>query len=317
MRDSFSGVHPAVGFLFFTLVLLFTMFLLHPVFLLLSLAGAISYAVYLNGKKAARLLLLLLPLLLLTAGIGAAFNHEGVTILGYFRNGNPLTLESIAAGLSAAVMLVAAVCWFSCYSAVMTTDKFLYLFGRVIPALSLLLSMTLRFVPRLRVQGKIIADAQHSIGRGTKDGRLPRRAANGLRILSILTTWALENAVETADSMKSRGYGLPGRTAGSLYRFDVGTADCYWPSLSAAAIFSPAPCWAGCITASTPLWARWARTPTPSACILPISCFALPRLSSICVRTENGKLFDPKSEFYLSRPGGKGRRRSLLFRRPG
>ena len=31
---------------------------------------------------------------------------------------------------------------------------------------------------------------------------------------------ALENAVETADSMRSRGYGLPGRTAFSIYRFD-------------------------------------------------------------------------------------------------
>jgi len=30
----------------------------------------------------------------------------------------------------------------------------------------------------------------------------------------------LENAIETADSMKSRGYGLPGRTAFSIYRFD-------------------------------------------------------------------------------------------------
>jgi energy-coupling factor transport system permease protein len=33
-------------------------------------------------------------------------------------------------------------------------------------------------------------------------------------------TWALENAIETADSMKSRGYGLKGRTAFSIYRFD-------------------------------------------------------------------------------------------------
>lgn len=39
-------------------------------------------------------------------------------------------------------------------------------------------------------------------------------------ILSILITWALENAIETADSMKSRGYGLPGRTAFSIYRLD-------------------------------------------------------------------------------------------------
>ena len=35
-----------------------------------------------------------------------------------------------------------------------------------------------------------------------------------------MVTWSLENAIDTADSMKSRGYGLPGRTAFSIYRFD-------------------------------------------------------------------------------------------------
>jgi len=39
-------------------------------------------------------------------------------------------------------------------------------------------------------------------------------------VLSIMVTWALENAIETADSMKSRGYGLKGRTAFSIYRFE-------------------------------------------------------------------------------------------------
>jgi energy-coupling factor transport system permease protein len=35
-----------------------------------------------------------------------------------------------------------------------------------------------------------------------------------------MITWALENSIETADSMKSRGYGLQGRTSFSNYRFD-------------------------------------------------------------------------------------------------
>ena len=35
-----------------------------------------------------------------------------------------------------------------------------------------------------------------------------------------MVTWALENAIETADSMKSRGYGLKGRTAFSLFRME-------------------------------------------------------------------------------------------------
>jgi len=43
---------------------------------------------------------------------------------------------------------------------------------------------------------------------------------NAAAVLSILLTWSMEDAVETADSMRARGYGLPGRTAFSLYRLD-------------------------------------------------------------------------------------------------
>ena len=102
----------------------------------------------------------------------------------------------------------------------MTSDKFVYLFGRVIPALSLVLSMALRFVPKFKAQLQIVCQAQRSIGRSVSQGKLTRRLKNAITILSIMLTWSLENALETADSMKSRGYGLPGRTAFSIYRFD-------------------------------------------------------------------------------------------------
>ena len=102
----------------------------------------------------------------------------------------------------------------------MTSDKFVYLFGRVIPALSLVLSMSLRFVPRFTAQIKVISNAQKCVGRDISNGGLIKRAKHGIKILSIPVTWALENAIDTADSMKDRGYGLPGRTAFSIYRFD-------------------------------------------------------------------------------------------------
>ena len=34
-----------------------------------------------------------------------------------------------------------------------------------------------------------------------------------MRELSILFTWSLEGAVDTGDSMRARGYGLPGRSS--------------------------------------------------------------------------------------------------------
>jgi energy-coupling factor transport system permease protein len=220
-KDAFSGFHPLVNFLYFGLALAFSMIFMHPVCLALSLVCALTYAVYLNGRKAVRFsLLVMLPMFLVAALMNPAFNHEGATILTYLPNDNPVTLESVAFGLGAAAMLVSVVTWFSCYSAVMTSDKFVYLFGRVIPALSLVLSMTLRFVPRFRAQIRVVSDAQKCIGRDVSNGGVFMRARNGLTILSIMVTWALENAIETADSMRSRGYGLKGRTAFSIYRFD-------------------------------------------------------------------------------------------------
>ena len=116
-------------------------------------------------------------------------------------------------------MLAAVVLWFSCYTAVMTSDKFVYLFGRVIPALSLVLSMTLRFVPKFKAQIQVVSEAQRCVGRDVSNGSVLQRLRNGITILSIMVTWALENAIETADSMKSRGYGAGRRTYFGNYRF--------------------------------------------------------------------------------------------------
>ncbi len=221
-RDTFSSYHPLVNFLYFALVLVCSMVFLHPACLCISLAGGLGYAVNLHGGKAARASLkYLLPMVLIAALVNPAFNHAGATILAYLPTGNPLTLESILYGIAAALMLACVVTWFMCYSAVMTSDKFVYLFGRLIPALSLVLSMTLRFVPKFKVQLAVVTEAQRCVGRDISQGGVPQRLKTAVTILSIMLTWSMENAIETADSMKSRGYGLPGRTAFSIYRFDA------------------------------------------------------------------------------------------------
>ena len=207
--------------LYFTAIIGFSMFFMHPITLAVSLFCAFTYSFCLNGKKMVRTgLLFMLPMLIITAILNPLFNHRGATILAYFPNGNPLTLESIMFGVATAIMLITVISWFACFNKVMTSDKFVYLFGRIIPALSLILSMALRFVPRFREQIKIVSNAQKCIGRDVSNGNIFRKIRHGLKILSIMTTWALENSIETADSMKARGYGLPGRTAFSIFRFD-------------------------------------------------------------------------------------------------
>ncbi|MEE1125211.1 MAG: energy-coupling factor transporter transmembrane component T [Acutalibacteraceae bacterium] len=221
MTDSFSNYHPFVNLIYFALVIGFAMVVNHPLAQLISLICAVVYVVSTQGKKSIGFLLkFCLPLVLITAFINPAFNHEGTTILLYFSNGNPLTLESILYGFSSGCMVITLLLWFSAFSAVMTSDKFIYLFGKVIPALSLVLSMTLRFVPKFKTQMKNVADAQLCIGRDVSSGSLLTRTKTAITIVSIMITWSLENAIETADSMKSRGYGLKGRTTFSIYRFE-------------------------------------------------------------------------------------------------
>ena len=219
MKRGFSACHPAVIFLYFGLMLLFSLWLTHPAAAVLSLLGAVLWSRQLGGRETARFQLrTLLPMLILAALLNPVFSHEGATILTWLPSGNPLTLESILYGIGTAGMLACVICWFFCFNRVVTSDMFLYLFGRAAPALSLILSMVLRLVPRLQQQFHAVCRTQAALGRPTDRGPLLQRWANAVRVWSVLLTWALENAVDTADSMRSRGYGLPGRTSFSLYR---------------------------------------------------------------------------------------------------
>ncbi len=217
----FKTYHPIVNFIYFLFVIGLSMFLMHPVSLGITLFSAILYIAMLKGKKAALIsIVTAIPLMILGAVINPLYSHEGITVITYFKSGNPLTAESIYYGAAAAVMLAAVIIHFSSYNEVMTSDKFIYLFGRIIPSLALVISMTLRFVPSFLARLREIRAVQRTLGVNMSEGNLFKRLRSAMKVLSILVTWSLESAVETADSMKSRGYGLSGRTAYSIFRFE-------------------------------------------------------------------------------------------------
>ncbi len=219
VQDAFSGYHPAVNFLYFLMVLLASMLFMHPVPLCIGLVSAIVYSVMLSGWRALRFsLVFVLPMILVVTLVNPLFSHQGKSVLFYLWE-NPVTVESCVYGVVTAVMFVTVIVWFSCYNVVMTSDKFIYLFGRTVPSLSLILSMCMRFVPRFKAQVRTIATAQKCIGQDVGTGNVRQRMRHGIRILSVLVSWTLENAIETADSMRARGYGLSGRTHYALYHF--------------------------------------------------------------------------------------------------
>ena len=217
--DNISSYHPLVNFIYFFSVIVFSMFLMHPILVSISLIGSCIYAFYLKGKKAVRFTVVyMLPIVILMAFINPLVSHEGNTVIFYI-NGNVVTVEALIYGIISAVMFISILIWFSSYNVIMTSDKFTYLFGKVIPSTSLIITMILRFVPRFKKQIKVISEGQKAIGRSVKDGNIFDRINHGINIISILTTWVLENSIDTADSMKARGYGLRGRSSFNYYKF--------------------------------------------------------------------------------------------------
>lgn len=211
-----SRLHPMVNFIYFTMVIGCSMVIMHPVCLCISFFGAIAYGICIfTWKNIKKGILCMTGVMLLTAVMNPAFSHQGVTTICYLPGGNALTLESIYYGIAAAFMLGATLMWFRCISEILTTDKIVYLFGRPFPVLAMLLSLILGFIPKIQRKLREIRYSRNVRERASGVSEFHK----GVQDISLLLTWLLQDTIDMADSMKGRGYGLPGRTSYTTFRF--------------------------------------------------------------------------------------------------
>ena len=232
IETAFTKYHPVVNFIFFITAIVMTVVIFHPAALAVSLAASVASAVKFSGKKAVKYFFAFpFFVMILSMILNPLFVHKGLTVLFYIGE-SPVTVEAFAYGACTAMMVGAVIMWSYCYTQIMTSDRFMAVFGKIAPSTSLVFSMILRFLPRARRQAGKIASAQELLyvpaesaesGKPT-EGQTPEeqtkkaKIKKGIRVMSVLTTWALENSIDTADSMRARGYGLAGRTMYRKYR---------------------------------------------------------------------------------------------------
>ena len=217
MKHIFHVYHPFVVFFYIMSALILGMFSQNPVCLAISFLAASGYSIYLNGaKKYLKTLRFVFILFVVICIMNPLFNHNGTTILFYLF-GNPITLEACLFGVASAGMLSGIFIWFTCYNALMPNDKFLYLFGRIMPTIALMLSMILRLIPVTRYKARCISSASKALG--IKAQSKKARIASAVRQSSILLGWTMEDSVDTAESMNARGYGSAKRTSYSDFKW--------------------------------------------------------------------------------------------------
>ena len=213
--QGFTERNPVALTVYYLSITVPMMFCMDPVLLTVGFFSGFSLLLLTDRKLRPASLLLYFLIPPISAVLNGLMNHGGVTVL-FVLNDNPVTKEALLYGLTAGLMLSAVLLWFRSFSAVMTTDKLLYVFSRLSPKLALILSMTLRYIPLYRRQAQKTREANRAIGLMSDDSFLDR-LRGGLRVFSAMVTWALENGVVTADSMTARGYGSGKRTRFSLF----------------------------------------------------------------------------------------------------
>lgn len=195
------------------------MFFIHPGFLLCSCLLSMGYYVSIKGAAAFKTIAAMIPIFALVSVINPIFSKYGATVLFTYFGGRPYTLESLYYGMAIGAMFVTVIMWFASYNLVMTSDKFMYLFGKTAPSITLVLTMVLRLVPNFTNKMKQIIAARRSVGKAGGEGK-KELMRDGVDVLSAITNWAFEGGITTADSMRSRGYGTGKRGRFSIYRFD-------------------------------------------------------------------------------------------------
>ena len=222
MSSGFKGYHPLVNVFFFISIIAFGMLLRHPVYLVISFISSTAYYLKLSGKDGRKTVFrFLLPMLLFVVIINSFFNHYGVTTLFILPSGNNFTFEALVMGIVSGITVVSVIQWLFCCNEVVTEDKFMHIFGRILPKGALVVSMILRFVPLYRRRYKEISQARKCMGLNGTDSFICKMK-NTFKNIGILVSWSFENAIETADSMKARGYGLKGRTYYSRFQWHTG-----------------------------------------------------------------------------------------------
>lgn len=215
-RICFSRFHPLFLLVYYAAVISVTVFSSDPLILLLSLIGSVLFCADMFGKGIAKDLRFLFVLSLLITLTNPLFSQNGITVLFYLGD-RAYTLEALLYGLNTAVMISGVILWFRSLNAVLSDDKMQYLFSKALPKTTLVITMVMRLIPLYIKNIKEINDARRAMGIYPKRNVF-KKIKGAAEVFLTLVTQSLENAVETAFSMKARGYGESERTSYSLYK---------------------------------------------------------------------------------------------------
>jgi len=218
-KHFFQQRHPLVISCYYLLMLLIAMSTTNPLIISCLFLGSLTQQlIYLNGKPKYTIIypLFFWGVITLTNPL---FVHRGGTILFFFLN-KPITLEAFVYGFFMGMMITAVIYLFQNFQSAVDSEQLFYLFGRRFSKATMILTMVFRFIPLFQQYYQELNQVQKHVQR-TQKRTFKEKVSYGLDLFGNLFSWALENGMDTADSMKARGYGVGVRSSRITYRWKI------------------------------------------------------------------------------------------------
>ena len=212
---NFNEYNPVTVAVYYLSMVAISMFTMNPILHVIAFIGGIIHFTLIKTEHKISTHVFFFLIGIILSFIRPVFSHNGATVL-FVVNDNPITKEAFIFGINSAVMVVGVLYIFRVFSVIMTSDRLLYLFGSFSPKTALVLSVGLRYMPMLRHQRRITADAQTALGINKDDNAIDR-IKGSLNVFSATLSWGLENGIITADSMAARRYGEGKRSRFSIF----------------------------------------------------------------------------------------------------
>lgn len=209
----FRTFHPITKLAFFAVIFAISMFTENPAVRVMSLAGAIT-ALAVSGTPFKRVLKYVgigMISVLLIGVMNCFIAHDGKTILFDLLKLH-ITLEAFYYGLSAGVMIVGVAMWCVFITDETDTDDLVMTLGKILPFVSVVITVTLRYIPEIIKKFRETLSAQKMLGIFEKKGYF-KRALIISKVFMSVTERSVENAMDTASTMRARGYGLVKRSS--------------------------------------------------------------------------------------------------------
>ena len=193
--------HPFTLFMYYTALFSCIFILKNPLFMLTLFIACCFLAIYYSGMdkflksmkwiSAIGAVVLILNVLLV---------HKGTTVMFYLLY-NPVTREAFVYGIYNMLMLMSVMTAFISFNTLLDSSRFLYLFSNILPKTSFVFDMALRYIPLFKKRATDLSAVQ-SVNSSKKEKTIKEKIQSYGMHLKALTTWTLEEGMDTALSLK-------------------------------------------------------------------------------------------------------------------